>query len=406
MLSSPSMTDRLYYHDSFLRSFDASVLSCELQPDGRFRVTLDRSAFYPASGGQPHDLGTLGGVPVVEVADASAPPDHFVHFVSAAVPAGPVHAEIDWPRRFDHMQQHTAQHLLSAVFIELFGFPTVSFHLGGEISTIDLQAPSVVSRHLAEAECRVNEIVFEDRVVSVRFGTAGDLAAAGARKSVAREGTLRAIEIEGLDLQPCGGTHLSRTGQAGLLLLRRLERRRDSWRIEFVAGFRSLGVARADFSTLGRAADLFSCGPSEVPAIVEKIIDERRSLYSSEKRRLQRLAMFEARDLLAAHASAAQASPRVIAAVVEEDSFAYLNALAGRLLENSGIVALLVTRATGLALFAKSKELPADMSGLFRETANEIPAKGGGSSATAQGTLSDPARAADFLACAQSRLVS
>ena len=137
-----------------------------------------------------------------------------VYYTSAEVAPGPVRGEIDWERRIDHMQQHTGQHLLSAAFIELFKFQTVSFHLGKESSTIDLEAPDIVPRHLAEAERRTNEIIFEDRIVSVRFGTAEELAEAGIRKKVDREGILRAIEVDGFDRQPCGGTHLERTGQA------------------------------------------------------------------------------------------------------------------------------------------------------------------------------------------------
>ena len=169
------MTERLYYGDSFLREFDAEVLSCERE-GARWRVTLDRTAFYPTSGGQPHDTGTLGGAKVLEVADTED--GKIVHYTSAELPAGPVTGRIDWSRRFDHMQQHTGQHLLSAVFIDLFGFHTVSFHLGKEISTIDLEAPSIVPRHMEEAEQRTNEIIFEDRVVKVRYGTAEELAEA------------------------------------------------------------------------------------------------------------------------------------------------------------------------------------------------------------------------------------
>jgi len=318
------MTERLYYHDAFLKEFDARVISCE--PDGpsgqRWKVVLDRTAFYPSSGGQPHDLGTLAGIPIVEVAGAE---DHsVVHYTSAAVPAGPVRGKIDWARRFDHMQQHTGQHLLSAVFVELFQFQTVSFHLGREICTIDLDAPSIVPRHLDEAERRVNELIFEDRVVTVRFGTAEELAAAGIRKEVDREGILRAIEIEGIDRQPCGGTHLARTGQAGLLLIRGLERRRDAWRLEFVCGFRALAAGRGDFASLGQAASLLRCGRREVPQVVERLIEERRTQHSSAKRLEEALADYQAHALLAEARPGAGDSPRVVAAVLPEATPAYL----------------------------------------------------------------------------------
>ena len=187
------MTERLYYHDSFQKEFEANVVSCEREGD-RWRIILDRTAFYPTSGGQPHDLGRLGEVEVLEVADLQlspapaspvAPPagmtHDMVHYTSAALPVGPVQGKIDWARRIDHMQQHTGQHLLSAAFIELFGFQTKSFHLGRLTSTIDLEAPSLTPRQLEDAERRTNEIIFEDREVAVRFGTAQELAEVRAR---------------------------------------------------------------------------------------------------------------------------------------------------------------------------------------------------------------------------------
>lgn len=141
------MTERLYYTDSFLTRFEARVLACV--PSGeRYAVRLDRTAFYPTSGGQPHDTGRLGAARVLEVVEDG---DDIVHLTDRPVEPGPIEGEIDWPRRFDHMQQHTGQHLLSAAFLHLFGFPTVSFHLGRQVSTIDLQAVSVVARHLEEA---------------------------------------------------------------------------------------------------------------------------------------------------------------------------------------------------------------------------------------------------------------
>ncbi|MGH9702182.1 MAG: alanyl-tRNA editing protein, partial [Candidatus Acidiferrales bacterium] len=172
------MIERLYYDDSFLREFDARVERCD--PAGeKFHVILDRTAFYPTSGGQPFDTGKLNEAQVLEVVDRED--GEIVHVTDRAVAAGPAHGEIDWARRFDHMQQHTGQHLLSAAFIELFKFQTVSFHLGRDLSTIDLAAPSIAPRFLEEAERRVNEIIFEDRAIAVSYATAAQLAESGAR---------------------------------------------------------------------------------------------------------------------------------------------------------------------------------------------------------------------------------
>jgi alanyl-tRNA synthetase len=395
------VTERLYYRDSFLREFDAQVESCE-QAGERWKVVLDRTAFYPTSGGQPHDLGKLNGVPVIEVAEGEN--EKVLHYTSAAMPAGAVRGELDWPRRLDHMQQHTGQHLLSAAFIELFKFPTVSFHLGKEISTIDLEAPTIVARHLEEAERRVNEIIFEDRVVAIRFGTAEELAEAGIRKKVEREGLLRAIEVEGFDRQPCGGTHLERTGQAGLLLIRKLERRRDLWRMEFVCGYRALAAARGDFAALGQAASLLSCGLPEVPAVVARMIEEKRGLHSAVKRLEERLADQESRALLAAASAPDQAGARIIAHVLEEATPGYLGMIAERLAGEVGVVALLASRGTGHVVFAQSKGFANDMRVVLRETLKEFGGKGGGSKDFAQGSISDPGKADELLARAADKL--
>ncbi|MGH9747684.1 MAG: alanyl-tRNA editing protein [Candidatus Acidiferrales bacterium] len=395
-------TERLYYRDSFLREFDATVLSCE--PEGeRWKIVLDRTAFYPTSGGQPHDLGTLGGVPVVGVADAEA---KVVHYASAAVPVGPVRGAIDWVRRIDHMQQHTGQHLLSAALIELFGFQTVSFHLGKEISTIDLKAASVAARQLEEAERRVNEVIFEDKPVVVRFGTAEELAEAGIRKKVEREGILRAIEVEGFDRQPCGGTHLERTGQAGMILIRKLEKRRDLWRAEFVCGFRALTVARGDFATLTQAASLLSCGLPEVPSIVGKLAEERRSQHAAAKRLEERLAEHEARALIASTAVAAAGTVRVIATTIEDATPSYLGLLAAKLAAEANVVALLATKATGHVVFAQAKGLGRDMSAVLRETLKLFGGKGGGAKDFAQGNVPDVAKVREAIAFAKKLLES
>lgn len=389
------VTERLYYRDSFLREFDALVISCEKDGE-RWRIVLDRTAFYPTSGGQPYDTGKLGDVPVIEVADAE---HKVVHYASAAIPVGPVHGVIDWSRRIDHMQQHTGQHLLSAAFIELFGLQTVSFHLGKEISTIDLDTAAAKAELLEKVERRVNEVILEDKPVVIRFGTAEELAEAGIRKKVEREGILRAIEVEGFDRQPCGGTHLERTGQAGLLLIRKLERRRDQCRVEFVCGFRALAAARGDFSTLTQAASLLSCGLNEVPAVLGKLIEERRVQHGAVKRLEEQLGEHEARELLASKAEAE--GLRVIASVLDEATPAYLGLLAAKLVAEANVVALLASRASGHVVFAQTKGLAHDMGALLRDTLKQFDGKGGGAKDFAQGSVADSAKAADVVAQAE-----
>jgi len=384
-----AVTDRLYYRDSFLREFDAHVISCE--PDGdRWRVILDRTAFYPTSGGQPYDTGTLGTAKVLEVLDDES--ENVIHFTDRAVPSGPIHGQIDWERRFDHIQQHTGQHLLSAAFIELFKLQTVSFHLGREISTIDLAAPAVDQRQLESAERRTNEIIFDDRPVNILFGTAQELAAAGIRKQVDREGVLRAIEIEGFDRQPCGGTHVSRTGQIGMILLRKLEKVKNNWRVEFVCGNRAIRAARSDAGLLNDAARQLSCGAAEVPAMVARALEERQSGHRARQRLTEELAEVQALMLLATEGQAGKSGrPGVISKILEEPDASYLRLLATKIVAQPLVRAILGTRA-GHVIFAQSKGLDGDMNVLLRDCLSTAGGKGGGTRDFAQGSLPDPAR--------------
>jgi alanyl-tRNA synthetase len=398
------VTERLYYHDSFLREFDAQVVSA--QPAGeRWEIVLDRTAFYPASGGQPHDVGALGGGAVVEVQERGD--ESVVHVTDRALARGPVHGIIDWERRFDHMQQHTGQHLLSAAFLEAFKLPTVSFHLGREVSTIDLTAPGIEPSQLEEAERRTNEIIFEDRPVRVTFGTAQQLAEAGVRKQVEREGLLRAIEIEGFDRQPCGGTHAARTGQIGQVLLRKCEKAKQNWRVEFVCGERARRAARGDFSTLGETARLLSCSQGEVPAMVSRALEERQAGHRARQRLVEQLAEVQALALLATEMRVGKSgAPRVVLRVFDDADADYLRLLAGKIVTEPGVHALFASRLGGHVVFARSAGLGTDMSALLRECLQGAGGKGGGTKEFAQGSVPDAGALDGILQRAFERLCS
>jgi alanyl-tRNA synthetase len=389
------VTERLYYNDSFMREFDAQVISCEpldaAKSEERFRVLLNRTVFYPTSGGQPHDLGTLGGATIVDVVDEQS--GAIAHIVGRKLPTGAVHGVIDWTRRFDHMQQHTGQHLLSAAFVELFGWQTLSFHLGREVSSIDLACSAFSPKHEEKAERLANEVIFDDRAVTVRFGTAEELAALGLRKQVdaelaaraGKEGILRAIEIADFDRQPCGGTHVSRTGQVGVILLRKVEKQKKNWRVEFVCGWRALAAAQGDFAALAEAARLLSCGMPEVPALVRKTLEERNGLHRAGQRLAEQLVEHEARALLDG-ASPAAGGVRVIARWFEDSDTGYLRGLATRLVAGEGVMVVLGSRG-GAVVAAKSGNVPGELNVLFREVVAALGGKGGGTRDFAQGNL-------------------
>lgn len=235
------MTERLYYTDSHLTEFEATLRSAATGADGRTTVVLDRTAFYPTSGGQPFDLGTINGTPVLDVVDGED--GSILHVVASPIEPGPVHGVIDRVRRLDHMQQHTGQHVLSAAFDRVLGVPTVSFHMGAESATIDL-AREVSAIEIARAEAEANRIVWSDRPVTVRFVEPEEAARLPLRKESRREGTLRLVEVEEFDLSACGGTHVTRTGAIGIIAIGAAERFRGGSRVEFFCGGRALSTLR------------------------------------------------------------------------------------------------------------------------------------------------------------------
>src|SRR5271170_1395955 len=328
-------THRLYYDDCFLQNFTARVVSCLPAepfptPSGTrpaWEVLLDRTALYPNSGGQPHDLGKLGEGQILDVRDDG---DEIAHIVDREISGGTIDGCVDWPRRFDHMQQHTGQHLLSAIFQERYGLPTVSFHLGAELSTIDLRGPEPSPDTLTGAQRAANAVIFEDRPVNVRYGTADQLAQRGVRKEVDRQGILRAIEIEATDLQPCGGTHVKSAGQIGLILVRRCTKIRQDWRVEFACGARAEKFASADFELLRLIATRLSCTPDEAPAAIEKSAAERDSSSKNLRLALEQLAEARSKLLIAGTAPAAN-QLRCIATLLREEDAELLLPLASEL---------------------------------------------------------------------------
>ncbi len=389
MFHLPAMTERLYYNDSYLRAFDARVVHCAPAGAG-WRVILDRTAFYPASGGQPCDTGKLGGAHVLDVVDEV---DAVAHLTDAPV-NGAVQGSIDWARRFDHMQQHTGQHILSGALVELFNLPTVSFHLGRETCTIDLpQQPTAAQ--LEAAELRANAVVFADVPVEVMYGTAAELEKIGVRKAVEREGVLRAISIREFDRQPCGGTHVARTGGVGLILLRKIEKQKQNCRVEFVCGERALRCARADYAALTDTARVLGCGPGEAGAGVRRMQEEQKAAQKRQQMVLATLAGYEAAALLA---NAAAGSPRRVVKIYDDAEPGYLRLLASEIVKQPGALALLGTRCGGHVVFAQSKGMAGDMSQLLRAALQGFGGKGGGTRDFAQGAIPDAGRLEEALA--------
>lgn len=403
------MTDRLYYHDSFLYNFDAEVREVVETP--RPAIILDRSAFYPTSGGQIHDTGWLVSgddkLRVTEVADTED--GHIVHYLDPPLknvqPGSRVHGEIDPARRRDHMQQHSAQHVLSAAFVRLFNMPTVSFHMADEYCSIDVDTPSLTQAQIESAERQANEIILENRPVDVRYVTRDEATNLGLRKlPPAERDQLRLIDIRDFDLSACGGTHVNQTGQIGAILLRKTEKVRQGYRVEFVAGQRAVCIARRDFSTLTETAALFSANIYDVPQQARKSLDEIKSLRKQSEQSQDDLAAAQAATLLAetpeTHAR------KLIVRTVSNRDLTYVKLLAQKLTRQSPVaIALLATDSPQPALvFAQSPGQPHDMAVLLKQTLTQLNGRGGGSKDLAQGAAPHSAGLAAALAAAAESL--
>ncbi|MCS6952342.1 MAG: DHHA1 domain-containing protein [Bryobacterales bacterium] len=376
-------TERLYYTDCYLREFRARVV--EASPDGR-RVYLDRTAFYPTSGGQPHDTGWIEAVPVTEVVDEG---ERIAHLMEAPVERDEVACRIDWGRRFDHMQQHTGQHVLSAVLVERFGIPTVSFHLGRDISTIDVAVGSLEPEQVREVERRANEVVMENRPVRITFETpeqASDL-----RRPSEREGVLRVVTIEGLDRSACGGTHVRATGEVGPVLIRKLDRMRGNVRIEFLCGMRAVRRARADFEALARIARLFSAPLDEAPALVEALREKLEAEHKARRKLAAELAERQGRELYQATAPDAaglrRAVQRLPSGAVDDE----LRALARGFTSLPKALFVALVEEPSAVLLAVSADAGLHAGETLRAALAAVGGRGGGNERIAQGSVPNQA---------------
>jgi alanyl-tRNA synthetase len=388
------MTERLYYLDSLRRSFEASVLSCDDAGDGRFRVVLDRTAFYPTSGGQPHDTGTLGGAPVVDVVDDDA--GVVTHVVVGPVTSGAeVSGEIDWSRRFDHMQQHTGQHILSAAFDRRFAVRTMSFHLGVETATIDL-AREVTPDEIGQAEAEANRVVWEDRPVTVRFVSDEEAGSLPLRKEPVRTGRLRIVDVTDFDLSACGGTHVPATGMVGAIAIAGWERFKGATRLTFVCGGRAVRSHARFRNAVTAATRALSVLPEELPGAIERLQSDVKEEGRSVKRLTEELARYRAEEFRAG-ATAIGPWRGVLTAIPSADA-AELKTLAQAIVSAPGMIVVFVGEGRPApTVIARSSDVTVDAGAWMKRAAAELGGRGGGRPEQAQGGLeADAARVLEY----------
>lgn len=395
------MTSRIYYTDSYCPRFDATVTKV-FAHEGRPAAVLDRTAFYPTSGGQPFDTGRLveageaseageateaSGASgfATEVVDTIDADDDVIHVLSAPLREGAaVRGEIDWERRFDHMQQHTGQHILSAAFDRLFQNRTVSFHLGAETSTIDLLR-EVSWREIALAEYEANRVIWDDREVAIRFVTADHAADLPLRKEPSRAGTLRLIDVKGFDLSACGGTHVSRTGAIGSVAVAAAEKFKGGTRVTFVCGNRAVGAFQSLRDAVSGSVRLLSVLPRELPAAIERMQSDAKDLRRTLRKFQDELAFHEATRLVDV-GDAEQRATLVVVQALDGWDASGLKAIATQVTARANAtVALFSKTSPSSVVIARSPGLPLDSASILGALTGRFGGRGGGKADLAQG---------------------
>jgi alanyl-tRNA synthetase len=363
-------TERLYYDNARLIEFEAEVVE-RREHEGLPAYILDRTAFYPESGGQPWDKGTLDGVEVVKVVEDD---EVILHVLAKDVAGRRVRGLVDWPTRFDHMQQHTGQHVLSQAFWEILKGETLSFHLGPDVSTLEIGLRAITDADADRVEDRANTIVWEDREVKACFVPEERIGEVPLRRPPKKHGLLRVVEVDGFDWSACGGTHCRRTGEIGAIRLGAIEKIRGNLRFEFLCGGRALRDARGKDRTVRKLAAAFSCAAADVGAQVDKLSAEHKALKKRGRRLEERLAAFEAREIVQG------AAGPVISGVLDEKTPDEARFLALNIAKCGPFAVVYGTRgeSQGHLVLARADALDIDLRKAVPVVSAVIPVKGGG----------------------------
>jgi alanyl-tRNA synthetase len=393
-------TERLYYQDSHLIEFEARVVENTERVSGWTAVTLDRTAFYPTGGGQPSDTGTLNGLRVVECIDDAD--EGVLHVIQGRAPevGTVVKGRIDWLRRLDHIQQHTGQHIFSQSLVKLFNAPTRSFRVLEESCEIDVDLDNPTREIIERAVELANNVIWENRVITISHVTSEEASELPLRKEPAREGDLRLIEIEGFDLTPCGGTHAFQTGEVGMIAVRSWERAKSLTRIEFVAGMRALADYRRANKSARAIAGLFSAGRDDTPELAARTIEENKQLHRRVRSLEEIAARVEAEELIAR--AVERDNVRIVNEVFDNRDAESLKQLGLSLISHPATIAILGSRDEDAArlVFARSPDAPGDMSALMRDACLILDGRGGGKPDLAQGGGKNVSRLGEAIALA------
>ncbi|MCE7979740.1 MAG: alanyl-tRNA editing protein [Caldilinea sp. CFX5] len=380
------MTTRLYYTNAYQTEFTANVTTLTTV-NGQLAVILDQSCFYPTSGGQPNDTGILGGKAVLDVmVDEQGEVLHLLAEPLAPEQAWePITGQLDWPRRYDHMQQHSGQHLLSQLFYQHFGFETVAVHFGAVESTLDLATPEVTPAQVEALEQAAMQLVYAALPIKAYFVSDQDLPTIPLRRAPKVTGTIRIVEIDGFDYSACGGTHCRTTAEIGPIKLTKTERRRGQVRITFLCGQRAWRDYQVKHGLITTAANLFSNEITQVPALVERNLGQIKELQQTIDGLQEELLRAEALQLLSA--ASFVNGYRLLSQHFADRAVNLVKRLALQVQQQPRALCLFSVQQGEKAtlIFARSADLDLHVGNLLRDILREVGGKGGGREDFAQG---------------------
>ncbi len=392
------LVKKLYYENVYKKEFTANIIEVK-ENDGKFHIVMDQTAFYPEGGGQPSDLGKIDDLIIEYVYEEN----QIIYHVAGQAPANfhNVNCHIDWDRRFDHMQQHLGQHILSACFEKLFDGETVGFHLGTDIVTVDITMESMLPTQAEKVEYLANQIIFNNLHVHPRHPDPDELKKMPLRKPPKVSENIRVIEVDQFDYSPCGGTHPNYTGEVGIIKIRKWEKAKGGIRVEFLCGNRALKDYHWKNNSINKTSALLSIKDVDTYEGVERLYNEYNQMKKEMRHLKNQLTDYEADFLY--QKSDVYKKTKILVKVFEDRDVNALRVLAARIVSQPNIVILFGTKQDLKAqmLFSRSEEIDINMNQLFKEVAPMINGNGGGNPQTAQGGGSDISNLEGALQAAQ-----
>ncbi|WP_313636908.1 DHHA1 domain-containing protein [Paenibacillus sp.] len=368
------MTNKLYYNSTYLTDWQTRITETIEREEGLY-VILEETAFYPHGGGQPCDLGSIQGIPVLDVINEA---ELVLHKLERFPDEEVLTCQIDWNRRFDHMQQHSGQHLLSAICLDLFQFMTQSFHLGEDYCTIDIETPELTPKQLDSIEWEVNGQIYRNHSILSYFVTGEEASQLKLVKQPKVTENIRIVEIKDVEYNACGGTHVSSTGEIGMIKLLKAEKQKGNTRIYFKCGYRALEEFNSSLQILGTLSSKFNTGKDEIIDRIEKWENEQKQLQAELALLKEKNDDYVVQELLA------QQEGKLIAQVFEDKSLKDLQSLANKLTAQSSDPVLLATSLENKVVFAQNGNSEISCGAFFKAHLGSYNGKGGGSDKLAQ----------------------